>query len=409
MRKIAFALLGGALVASTVGNAQTADGVQLYGRFNVTVESDRTTDATVGAPSDRPTQVPASAYTGANRPSRSNLTSNGSAVGIRGSEHLGGDLIAWFQMESGVPVDAGDGVLASRNTALGLRGKWGNLFAGKWDTPYKAMLSRPLGFFRAVTNADYTNIIGNPAFGVPAGTTRSEPVGNASDAAFDRRQGNIIQYWTPSFRGIQVKLAHSVAESKSSTPVPITPDINSVSIEGAVGKLRLGYAYEEHNDYFGLKSLGGVAAGAANRGSKDTGHRILATFTFGDTTVAGTAERLEYENSDSTAGNVNRYERDAYFVSVAQKLGRSELWASYGSADSGECSRVGGATCNANGLGGEFWTLAAKYNFSRRTFVYAYFTQVENEASARYGVAYYAPPAPGGTTQIFALGMNHDF
>ena len=397
------------MIASTVVNAQTAGGVELYGRFNMTVESDRTTDATVGVPPNKPTQVPESAYTGINRPSRSVVTSNGSAVGIRGSEHLGGGLNAWFQVESGVPLDAGDGVLASRNTAVGLRGEWGNLFAGNWDTPFKAMLSRPLGFFRAVTNADYTNIIGNPGFGVPAGTTRSQPVGNASDAAFDRRQGNIIQYWTPSFRGIQVQLAHSVAESKSSTPVPITPDINSVSITGAVGKLELGYAYEEHNDYFGLKSLGGVAAGAANRGSKDTGHRILARFSFGDTTIAGTAERLEYENSDSTAGNVSRYERDAYFVAVIQKLGRTEVAASYGSADSGKCSRVGGVTCNANGLGSETWGLAAKYNFSRRTFVYAFYTQVENEASARYGVAYYAPPAPGGTTKIFALGMNHDF
>lgn len=411
MKKTLFACMAGVSVASMHVNAQRTDVdvVELYGRFNVSVEFDRVTNATTEVPANRPTQVRPADYTGSNRPSRSNVTSNGSAIGIRGSERLGSDLTAWFQVESGVPVDAGDGALASRNTGVGVRGKWGNFFVGQWDTPYKAMLSRPLGFLRAVTNADYTNLIGNPGFAVPAGTTRGGPVGNASDAAFDRRQGNSIQYWTPSFAGLRAEFAHSVNESKSSEPVPISPDINVVSLQGVFGNVRAGYAYEEHNDYFGLKSLGGAPASVTNRGSKDRGHRLLVQLAMGSTTLSAAAERLEYKTSDTVVGNVNRYERDAFFVSLEQAIGLFNVWASYGKADAGKCGRVGGAICETHGLGGKLWTLAAKYNFSRRTFVYAFVTETQNDASGRYGVAYYPAPAPGGTTKIFALGMNHDF
>jgi predicted porin len=409
MKRIAVALLPAAMLSATASFAQDDSVIELYGRLNVDVQSYENTGATAAVPVDRPTQVPASAYTGVDRPRIGAVTSNGSSFGVRGSERLNQHLTAWFQVESGVPVDAGNGAFASRNTAVGMRGKWGTMLIGQWDTPYKLLLARPLGFFRAVTDADYTDVIGNPGFGVPVGTTRFGADGSAADASFDRRQGNSIHYWAPPVAGVQARFGYSVAEGKTGGAVPLSPDIVSLSVEKSFGKLVLGYAYEQHNDYFGLKSMGGAASGAANRSSKDIGHRFLAIYAFGDTTLSGTFERLEYSNADATAGNVNNYTRDAFFVAVAQKLGRSELWLSYGRADDGECERTGGGVCNTHNLGAQMWTLAAKYNFTRRTFLYAFYTLVQNEASSRYSVAYLPVPAVGSKTTMFALGLNHDF
>jgi predicted porin len=62
----------------------------------------------------------------------------GSAVGFKGQEQLGGGMSAWFQCESSADVRGlnQDG-FCGRNSAVGLKGGWGNLFFGRWDTPFK--------------------------------------------------------------------------------------------------------------------------------------------------------------------------------------------------------------------------------------------------------------------------------
>jgi hypothetical protein len=95
----------------------------------------------------------------------------------------------------------------------------------------------------------------------------------------------------------------------------------------------------------------------------------------------------------------------------AQRLrfGSNLLWAAYGNAGDGSCTRVG-ATCTTNGLGEDQWTLGYSYSFAKRTDVYAAVYRVNNDRSASYGVF---PPAatvaPGGDTFSYCLGILHSF
>src|SRR4051794_16739118 len=96
-------LLAAALAIA--GSAQAASVVEMYGTVFPIFDSAETKNATLGAPADRPSQIPASAYTGANDPRRTRITVGTSAWGFRGYEDLWPGLRAVWQLESGFQID----------------------------------------------------------------------------------------------------------------------------------------------------------------------------------------------------------------------------------------------------------------------------------------------------------------
>lgn len=408
--------LAAAILCAGAARAQGSF-VQIYGTLLPFGEVLSIKDAT--APGLSPalggaSQVPAARYTGAEFPSQARLTSGTSNIGFRGSEDLGGGWKAIFQLESQLFLDSGGGNLGGRNSNVGLTGPYGTIFYGLWDTPYKftTLAMAPL---RGLNPFDYVIIMGNPGFNVPGTTTQSTRVNNAADAAFDRRQGNSVQYWTPTFFGFSGRLAYSPGEAKTSG-TPTAPSTNpwllSAALSFEYGPFMLRYAYEQHEDYFGLSQLGGSAgATATNSSSKDTGNKVIAFYTIQATStrLIGEYEWLEYENNDVALGAVREYRRNAYYLSVQQRFGKNLLWAAYANASDGSCSRVA-ATCTTNGLGSDQWTLGYSYDLSKRTNVYAAVYKINNDRSASYGVF---PPAatvaPGGDTFSGGIGILHSF
>src|SRR3954464_12493252 len=70
------------------------------------------------------------------------LQTPGSEIGFKGEEKLGGGLSAWFQCASTAdPRGQSQNGWCSRNSALGLKGGFGNVFIGNWDTPFKRTIS----------------------------------------------------------------------------------------------------------------------------------------------------------------------------------------------------------------------------------------------------------------------------
>ncbi|MCC7083054.1 MAG: porin, partial [Burkholderiales bacterium] len=132
-KRILAVAVAGALAAPAIVAAQST--VQIYGR--VTYEWGR-------------------ADQGPGRPTLDNAdTPGGSAIGFKGVEQLGGGLSAWFQCESSADITGFDtSSICTRNSAVGFRGGFGNVFAGKWDTPMK----RALGL--GTVGAEETGILG---------------------------------------------------------------------------------------------------------------------------------------------------------------------------------------------------------------------------------------------------------
>lgn len=392
--------------------------VVVYGVVMPFVDQAKTTGATQGAPADRPTLVSATAYRGANAASRTRITVGTTQLGVRGFETLSPQLKLVWQLESGFQIDdnAGPG-LGARNSKVGLAGPWGEVNLGQWDTAYK-FISLPMNAFRAGYVFDYTGITGNPGFGVPATTTQFTRVGAKPDAAFDKRVGNQVQYWSPKLGGFSARFGWSVDEGRTvdvASSVGIRPQIWSAALMYDVGTLSLRYAHEQHHDYFGLSQISAAgssaAASLANRTSKDRAHKVVALYRIGSTRLAGALEQLDYRNDDSLAGALIRYKRRAAYGIVEQFFGASSIWGAYGRAEDGSCARAGGAVCSTSHVGADFFSVGYVYRFSKRTEIYAVYYRLTNKESGTYSPqpVVGGAIAPGADTQAAGVGLLHYF
>ena len=394
--------------------------VEMYGMGMPFFESVKTTGATGSAPADRPNQVAAAAYTGANDPQRTRITVGTSHWGFRGYEDLSPVLKLVWQLESGFQIDQNTGPgLGARDSKVGLKCPCGELFLGQWDTPYK-YVSLPVNPLRAGFVFDRTAITGNPGFNVPKTTTQFTRIGAKPDASFDRRQGNSVQYWSPNWGGFSVRLGHSVNEGRgpvaSGGPI-VSPTVTAVSVQYDVGQLSLRYAYEQHRDYFGMSQIGGGPAGTAlNTSSKDNGNKFVVLYRIGNTRFTGLVEQLEYRNHVTTAisnlNEVNGYKRTAYYGVIEQRFANnSSVWISYGRAADGSCTTVGTGPCSTRALGADYLTLGYIYRFSKRTEGYLAYYRLNNKENGTYspGPIVGTVIAPGLDTVGAGVGLYHYF
>jgi predicted porin len=362
---------------------------------------------------------------------RNRVTQNSSNLGFRGTERISPDLAAFFQIESGVAVDANGSNIASRNTAIGLNSTWGAFRMGQWDTPYKTISGAvdPMYF----TGITYTGaLIGTPGFGVgpvtigsPVTSGDGRTFANASNASYERRQGNIVQYWTPTIANVAVRLGYSANEtrtSKSTSVTQVNPYILSGSIEYDPGLLYFAYAYESHYDYFGLDALVPAAqatpvaavAGSPAASSRDRGDKLIARVKFGGTQLGVLGERLRYSKTQSSAAPAafNRYERQAVALTLVQKVGATgTIRGLVGKANNGSCGRFNGADCTTSGLGARQFSIGYSETLSKRTDLYAFYTRVANDSRGNYQFANAAGigATPGSESIGYLVGIRHTF
>jgi len=337
------------------------------------------------------------------------MTSGTSNLGFRGSEELGGGLKALFQIETQVFLDQSVATTTLRNSHVGLASAWGTVSGGNWDTPYKVQIL-DVGPVRGQNPFD-NPILNNPGFAVPVTTTQATRAASAADAAFNRRQGNSIQYWSPSVGGFSGRLAYSLPEGRTEVgSADISPTLWSLGLRYENDGLSLRYGYERHKDYFGLSQLGGSAPGATNDSSTDQAHMLVASYRFGWTRVAALFERLTYENDDSTAGAIDRRSRNAWELYAEHGMGPHRVFAEFSKANAGSCDLVGGGSCSSSGLGAKAWTLGYVYDFSKRTSAYAAYYKIDNEKNARYAVFPPQGTTPAGTdASSLGVGFIHTF
>jgi len=106
-----------------------------------------------------------------------------------GEEKLGGGLAAWFRCTSSFDVlgtaaqsVSGAAQWCGRNSAIGMKGDFGNVFAGTWDIPSKNVWSQVRGFF-----GNSNRLLGSGAILQNGGPSN---VGNSA-AGVHRRQSRL--------------------------------------------------------------------------------------------------------------------------------------------------------------------------------------------------------------------------
>lgn len=351
MKKKVFKLaLIARLAAPLATLADTANFI-FYGKINVDVESVK---------SDK-VATPATTATSLNR-----LQSNASRFGFKGSEDMGDGLQAVYQFEAQIDSvndkNAKTPFNGVRNSQIGLKGGFGTVFAGNWDTPFKAVHNK-IELFDNTTVFSVINLVGR--------------TGNGSGKDFNTRQNNVIQYWTPNISGFTGLVSYALDSAKTAT-------VNKTSMS-------LSGAYENDMLYAGLGYES--RADQTTTTKSDSAMRLLGAFKFPDGQVGIMMERMSVANALTTTATQSNME-----LAGSYKVGSSNLGVSF--AKNGNYNGV-------TNTGAKQLSLRYGHNFSKRTELYGAYTSLSNDTGANYG--FYTGSAAGSKLSGLGLGMIHSF
>jgi len=324
-KKLMAVAVAGAFVTPAVALAQNST-VQIYGK--VTAEYGYA-DQGSGRPNTDIFQTP-----------------GGAAVGFKGEEKLGGGLSAWFQCESSADVRGMncDG-FCTRNSAIGLKGGFGNLHFGRWDTPFKRAAS--VGTIGTLE----TGLFG-ASFLFSGNSTGTVATGGVSLGRniWKRRDASEIYYESPVFSGFQVLGSFTAANATSALDASTNAKPRVTSIAGTYnnGPLNIGLAYEKHTD-FGNGAVG-AAAVAAKAGSAAFPNQFIAGGT--DVITAFTAPVTAAAATAGTGGDDRGWTIGAAYTFAGQfQVGVQYIDTKY---DMG----------NGQDIKKQNWHLGADWNFS---------------------------------------------
>jgi len=396
---IALAVVGACVAPAAM--AQTANPVTLYGRVHVTFESVEGTAGTFPGATGQGAQV-----------RRNRVQDQASLLGVRGTEDLGGGLKAFFQLETAFKPDQNDTTFAARNSGVGLQGAWGSVLMGRWDTPYKTVTTA-IDPYGDVTIGGWQNIMnGGGSYGL------------AGSAVLDRRDQNVVQYWSPAWAGVAVRLSYSANEGRTNTtPCTGRPATNTTcnplsqgaSVTYTGGPVYLYYAYHELKDQptnslsFTVNAAGVVTAIANPTVTppKQTGNQVGGTFTFGPIKLGAAYEKIKRGTSGvapAALAVVSFADRKAFAANVVWTFGNHQLIYQYMKAEDGGVNVQGTPTlavtvvqpdCKMNAPG-------YQYNFSRRTYFQAIYSKIDNNATGMcnfFGAGAVTPAALGPITR----------
>jgi predicted porin len=377
-KKLLAVAVAGALGAPALALAQNAT-VNIYGRFYAE-------------------------YSKVFQGNSNNLQNPGSAIGFRGEEKLGGGMSAWFQCETTADWrgQSTEG-WCSRNSALGLKGGFGNLFLGVWDTPFKRVQDSVGG--------NDTGIFGTAQILMGQSTTVNS--GAAGQGNFKRRQRNSINYDTPNFGGFQLSGAFTTLNTQTSTVNSTTgskPRVWSLSAKYANGPINVYGAYETHKDVTG-------AAGAGD----DKGWLVGASYTFPNRLKVGglyTQQKFESQVAGPlrlVEGKVNAYHLGIDWM-ISGPHGVRAAWSHAGNMKGTGFPGIGTAAPPyrpahnpAGGTSADLYQIRYVHALSKRTELTAGYVKIKNKANARYQLYGTSSNAVGNDPSAIAIAFDHRF
>ncbi|HEX5337605.1 MAG TPA: porin [Gallionella sp.] len=358
-RKIIVTALAGIFCAPAAVLAATnvtLGDIEVYGRLDANLESvknDRATGAT----------------------SLNRLMTNASRFGVRGNKELGGDLKVIYQLEAGFDLNGANaaanngqaGLATTRNSNIGLKGNFGTVFMGNWDTPY-FVSHDPVELFGNTTVATGVNLTGRVA-------NAATPIAN-----FNNHQNTVVQYWSPSISGFQAKIAYAPDNNKTVTQnksvLSLSASYDNDSFYGA-------YGFESHKD-------------GSFTGQTDKANRLVGAYKVAGALISLTYERLTVGTAATSTASRNGIELGGKY-----KIGANNLGIVYSKAGD-----LGGA---AN-TGASQYSLRYGYDLGSDTEAYGFYTSLTNKANATYNFKDGAILGTAGSKLSgFGVGLAHNF
>lgn len=333
-----------------------------------------TSNVTVYGKIDMSYDVTKNGVIGANR-----VSSNVSKIGLKGAEDLGDGLSAIWQIEQQIDIDnsgtnadgkAAKNSFATRNSFGGLKSdSMGTLLLGRHDSPYK-LATRKLDVF-SDTIADNRSLMGK-------------------QGAFDARNVDTVMYMSPKMGGFTALAAYmAVAENAT---VAGTQKGSHWSLAGKYDGegIKAGIGYDT--------STPTVAAGIV--AVKSTAWKIGGGYTMDAFNV-----NAVYESTKTDAVAAPLKQNNVY-LSGKYSFGNDAVKLAYTMA--GKIDSVAGTDAKQLSLGYD-------HNLSKRTKVYAIYTQVSNGTAASFGLKNSGSTGPvtasgvGVKPSAWSFGVQHSF
>ncbi|WP_111643261.1 porin [Marinimicrobium alkaliphilum] len=292
-----------------------------------------------------------------------NISSNSSRLGFRANKDLENGMTAIMQIESQIDYDTGGAFVSNRDTFVGLRGDFGMLRIGQFDSPFK----------RARGPANL--------FGDQVGDMRN--LTRAGNGRFDERPNNTIHYQTPKMGDLQFNIAYSVNDG-SSKEEGAKDEAVSLSATYAAGGLDLAVAYEAWGEDHG-------------RGERDA-LRLAAGYQLtGDFKLVGFFQSANHEENDAWTSDV--FGLGAEFKLAPQTALKGHFLQRSGDLDDSDTSLI---------------AVGIEHRLDRSVRVYANYAMADNDDAVNLTPWSQARSAgPGGTAgetnSGLSLGLRYDF
>jgi predicted porin len=361
MKKILVAVA----LASGLVTTHSQPTVEVYGLIDMSYNLIKST----GVDTNEQTAIGGASVTGANSSNGTGVM-NGSRLGFRGTEDLGGGTKAGFQIEYGLNLTTSTDTQAAQTagtTMANIRQGWVSL----GNTNY--------GTVKAGTVSSYLD----PASGSNAALHAHVGTNSVAGAAYlfkyglgsTPRNSNAVAYESPNMAGVTVRVLKGQGETiqNSTSNNARAADATSYAVDYNAGKLKLAAAvYQLDNvtnvatsvvDIIGTTNDTAAInnAGAAN--VKSTA--IVALYDLGFATVS--YNRQNYTNSviDSTKVNLDsKTDIAAIMFPIDAKVKVGGAYAK------GSIEQSGAKAYDTKGI-----DLLAVYDFSKRTNVYALYAK----------------------------------
>ena len=381
-KKLMAVAVAGALAAPAAALAQTT----IYGVFN----------AEYGVASQPNTSANAA------RHDAEGFNSGASRIGLRGEEKLGGGLAAWYQCESQLnvfpgPSSAGSisaaasssstaSVWCGRNSAIGMKGGFGNFYVGTWDSPIK----RASGVSR-ITNE--TGWLG----------TQHILLEPSQVADFSDRPSNTLNYDSPNLGGFTISLQATSLQTTFNATTGTVAEGRKLGLGGqyATGPIAVAAAIEKRDE--NCAAATGCSTSAGTLTSDDSSAWLVgATYVFGPVKLGLTYTDMETKIAGTTV------ERTAWNIAGEWKIsGPGLIRFGYALADDLE------GTVKVPSSGAKQYQISYLHNFSKRTQGYLGYVKLDNDSAGTYNLSGLSAGAanvfPGDSADAVAVGLSHTF
>ena len=292
-----------------------------------------------------------------------NISSNSSRLGFRGKTDFE-SVTAFFQIEQQIDFDTDGTQFATRDTFAGVRGDFGSVRIGKFDTPFKAA--------RGPANL----------FGDQVGDMRNlTRVGNAR---FDERFANVVHYQTPKFGAMQLNVAYSHHEGNANTSDK-KDSAFSTSLVYKEGPIDFAIAYE-------------AFAKEASRGQRNAIRAALGYKAMDNLNLVAFYQTADHKTDDNLDSRVYGLGAD-YAITPRKTYLRGHYFMRDAKADNRDSS---------------LFTVGLEHRVDSALRFYANAAQVSNDSAVAltpWSQARTATPAGanGKTARGISIGMRYDF